>query len=408
MGAVSRIARCGWMLGLLVALAVSACGGDGQADTPAPPANQRFIPGNSGGSVLIEWDHSLGAETYSVYHSTRADSGCRLEGDQPQGCTLLRGDVYEPYVLVEHTGGEDQFYWVVACNAGGCSQIDSENPAQPPPPAPEQIQAVLQEAEVRISWELVPDATQYDLYQCDEDDWCRPIQRSITELSAVHRLPGPETPVINVVDRSEDSLALRWLVVHGGSVELRYQVAACIRSNCSTVGEGQKSATVSYVEVGRYELRRRSTDGQFAVLRDDVTQAQYIDEGLQPSTVYYYTVRYCNNAGCSPLADETGGLTEAEGPVDPPPMPSGFRGEKIDISGGGDDARVSWLTADGATWYEVHQGPALDAQISAPQTSHYDAQPNRALFGAYVTTSYRVRACNKAGCSSFTNFVTMD
>ena len=285
-----------------------------------------------------------------------------------------------------------------------------ETPAQPPPP-PSQVRAVQEGLVVRISWDPVPDVIRYRIHVCNEDDLCEVLGRSAGETSFVHEPPFPQPRVINVIDRSDDALWLRWPDVHGGVRKLQYYVVACDQTGCSSTDERPIAARVSYAVVGRYQLHRRSVDSQYAVVRDDLTLAQYVDEGLEPSTVYYYTVQFCHDAKCSALSDEMGGLTESDGPVDPPSPPTGFQGQKIDISLGGDDAWVSWFAVEGATYYEVHQGPDvfdLDAQISAPQTSFYDDHPNRDFFGGYYTTSWKVRACNKAGCSPFSDVVTLD
>ena len=216
---------------------------------------------------------------------------------------------------------------------------------------------------------------------------------------------------IRVVDRTADSLALRWTEVHGGGHDLYYQVNACSSAGCSLVDENAPRTHATYAIVGHYQLHRRTAQSGFALLDATPTVAQYVDRDLQPDTTYYYAVEFCSDNDCSARTDETGGITESDGPVDVPATPAGFEGEKIDISLGGDDARVRWIGAEGATYYEVHQGGntfSLDAEVSAPQTSYYDGSPNRDFLGGYITTSYRVRACNKAGCSAFTDTVTMD
>jgi len=133
------------------------------------------------------------------------------------------------------------------------------------------------------------------------------------------------------------------------------------------------------------------------------------DVGLLPSTVYSYTLQACNEVGCSPPA-QTAGLTESDGPVAIPSAPS-IRGQKIDVSGGTDEAKVTWDKVDGATYYQVYQSDSgnetLDAEVSAPQTGYHDGSPNSSWF-AFYTTTYRVKACNKAGCSAFSESVTLE
>ena len=128
----------------------------------------------------------------------------------------------------------------------------------------------------------------------------------------------------------------------------------------------------------------------------------FTDDGLQPSTVYSYEVRACNETGCS-SPGRAASLTEAVGLVDIPSPPT-IQAEKVDVAGGTDDARVTWGKVDGATYYEVYQrgdnrGFNLDAVVSAPRTSYYDNSP-RSHFWQLISTTYTVKACNKAGCSA--------
>ena len=75
-----------------------------------------------------------------------------------------------------------------------------------------------------------------------------------------------------------------------------------------------------------------------------------------------------------------------------------------------DDASVTWSAVPGGTYYEIYQGSDFDAEISAPQTHYYDASPNSdfdIIEGGFQTTRYKARACNKAGCSEFSETVTV-
>ena len=129
----------------------------------------------------------------------------------------------------------------------------------------------------------------------------------------------------------------------------------------------------------------------------------FADDGLQPDTVYSYELRACNETGCSPPAREVAGLTEATGPVDIPSPPT-IRAEKVEVRFFPDDARVTWDEVDGATYYEIYQeGDSgafhSDPVVSAPETSYYDDHPRSHVF-QFISTTYAVKACNKAGCSA--------
>ncbi|MDE0082085.1 MAG: hypothetical protein OXT72_05500 [Gammaproteobacteria bacterium] len=165
------------------------------------------------------------------------------------------------------------------------------------------------------------------------------------------------------------------------------------------VGSGQTS----------YQIYRSDAEGGGYGLVTELPASgeatTYADGGLEPNTVYYYKAIACNGPVCSEDSNEWGGLTEVVGPVDIPVVPS-IRGEKVNVPFGTDKARVHWDPVLWATYYRVYQDNHLDAEVSAPATSYYDNHPNTFL-GAYQATSYRVQACNKAGCSDFSETVTM-
>ncbi len=178
-----------------------------------------------------------------------------------------------------------------------------------------------------------------------------------------------------VVDRSHESLTSRIM----GSGQTSYQI---YRSDAEGGGYGLVTELPASGEA-----------------------TTYADGGLEPNTVYYYKAVACNGPVCSEDSNEWGGLTEVVGPVDIPAVPR-IRGEKVNVPFGTDKARVHWDPVPWATYYRVYHDNHLDAEVSAPATSYYDNHPNTFL-GAYQATSYRVQACNKAGCSDFSETVTM-
>ena len=157
----------------------------------------------------------------------------------------------------------------------------------------------------------------------------------------------------------------------------------------------------------------QSPEGPYSLVRSDIDAGTHVVGGLQPSAVYYLVLLLCDEIGCFPVVEVA--TTESDGPVDAPSTPAGFEGEKIEIANFPDDARLTWNAVDGATYYELWKGSDPDLpfelliQISAPlEAQFFDTSPNRTTFGEYSLTSWKVRACNKAGCSAFTNTVTVN
>lgn len=200
----------------------------------------------------------------------------------------------------------------------------------------------------------------------------------------------PEEPRIVVVDRTSDAAKLH---ADGESVDAF-------------------SGKLLTQQPIWYEWRRSDAgaSGPFNLTNSNVKTKEYVNRGLGPDMTYYYTARACNACGCSDFAfDVVGIITESDGPVNVPSTPAGFGGRKINVTWNADDALVDWNRSASATFYEVYQRASgddweLDAEVSAPATQYRDYSPNT-LLGGFDVTSYRVRACNKAGCSKFTDAV---
>ena len=122
---------------------VSACNSSGCSDidsaNPAMPIEAiPETPSNTsyaweGGTIRVRWDAVDGADYYNVYHDDDFADGCRLDRDGSTGfCVELAADVAETSYVHAEPDSDANYYWLVACNRGGCSDIDSANPATPP------------------------------------------------------------------------------------------------------------------------------------------------------------------------------------------------------------------------------------------------------------------------------------
>jgi len=97
----------------------------------AQPTNVRYAV--EGSTIRVTWDAMDGADFYNVYYDDFFDDACRVDRFGTGFCDeLASGLTTASYV---HTGpspnADENYYWVVACNKGGCSEVDSENPASP-------------------------------------------------------------------------------------------------------------------------------------------------------------------------------------------------------------------------------------------------------------------------------------
>ena len=432
------------LLAMLLSLFVTACGPlGGFLSAPETPANQRY--GHVPSAIAIIWDAAPRAEFYTIYSG---GSGCRVDSGRPVDCEELATDIWDTYFVFPVSSDETSSFWVVACNRFGCSALDTANPAQPLPPAPTNVRVKREGMSLQVTWSPVPEATHYKVYHSQEFALCNTAELypacdelagNVVGTAYTHSLPAPLGPYSGrVVARTSNSLTITWLERDHGHY---FWIAACANEVCSAISAEytRKEDVASYQVPPEFYLIYRQaegrTDQEMRHVPEDSSpnQFQYVDEGLEASTVYLYEVAACNEIGCSDGFGRAKGLTEAQGPVDPPATPSGFEAQKSE-QGGPDDASLTWDAVEGATYYEVWQGKEpsrsfdLDTEISAPLRStsdneppescfyckdspanccpYFDDSPNR-IFMAFDTTSYKVRACNKAGCSPFTEVVTL-
>ena len=97
---------------------------------PAGPANVTYAV--EGSAIRVTWEAVPGADYYKVYYHEFIDSVCTLDRvGNPLHCEELAANVVGMSYLHENPSAVNNYYWVVACNSGGCSDIDSKNPAKP-------------------------------------------------------------------------------------------------------------------------------------------------------------------------------------------------------------------------------------------------------------------------------------
>ena len=172
----------------------------------------------------------------------------------------------------------------------------------------------------------------------------------------------------------------------------------------SVIERTPHSLTVAWSAPSRariYELQRSSSrHGDYSVVASRIAATGFVDQGLEPDSVYYYTVRACNHLGCSDLSgDAVGGVTESAGAANIPPAPLSVRVVKKEVLGPDVD-EVTWIGVKGATYYEVFRAGELLNEISAPKNRSSHTDLGRSV-GVSFSKRYKVRACNKAGCSPF-------
>ena len=123
---------------------VAACNSDGcseiDSENPARPAIEKpDAPSDvtfawEALTVRVSWTSVSGADYYKVYYDDFFDSSCSLSRDgTPLFCEELAASVTGTTYVHTDPDDDSNYYWIVACNRGGCSEIDSKNLAEAAP-----------------------------------------------------------------------------------------------------------------------------------------------------------------------------------------------------------------------------------------------------------------------------------
>ena len=81
--------------------------------------------------MRVSWNGVSGATNYKVYHDDFFSSSCSISSFGSSFCDELSSSVSGTTYLHASPDDRRNYYWVAACNAGGCSEIDRHNAVQP-------------------------------------------------------------------------------------------------------------------------------------------------------------------------------------------------------------------------------------------------------------------------------------
>ena len=156
---------------------------------------------------MVSWDAVSGADYYNIYHDDFWSSGCRLNSSGSTGfCDELAPNVTGTTYTHANPDDDNNYYWVVACNAGGCSEIGGD-PAEfidTRPAAPRNVSAVRDGSSATLSWSAVSGADYYNIYHDDfwssgcslnssgSTSFCDELAANVTGTTYTHANPDDD------------------------------------------------------------------------------------------------------------------------------------------------------------------------------------------------------------------------
>jgi beta-galactosidase len=250
----------------------------------------------------------------------------------------------------------------------------------PPPAAPGGVAAVGGNAQVTVSWDVVPGATTYNLW------------RAATSGGPYSLIAGNIGSVnLGYIDNSVTNLSTYYYVVtangNGASVnsaEVSATPAPIVTGLTAAATNGQIVLNWNASPGASYNVKRSTiTGGPYTTIASSLSSTNYTDSKVATCQPYYYVVTITNAGNESLPSDEAG----ASLPGGPPPSPwlnadigsVGFPGSvsycggQFTISGSGADI---WNTSDAFQFVYVYVPDCTNCDIRAFVASVEDSDSN--------------------------------
>jgi fibronectin type 3 domain-containing protein len=358
---------------------------------PAIPGGVGASDGSYTDKVSITWYTASGATSYQMFRNTTNNANSSTQIGTPSA---------SPYADTTAAPGTNYYYFVKGCAASGCSGYSGGNIGYRAISAPGGVAATdgTYTDKVRVSWSAATGATSYQVY------------RNTSNSSSGSTQVG--TPAASPYD---DTTAA------AGSTYY-YFVKGCSTPGCSafsTSNSGYRAITAptgvdatdgTYTDKVRvvwnsatgassYQIYRNSEDSSSGSTQiGTATTIPYDDTTAVENETYFYFVKGCSAAGCSAYSSSNSGYRAVL--IVKPAVPTGVSATDGTYN---DKVQVTWSATSGATYYEVYRNSSNSSSgaslLGSPTASPY----NDTAAVASTTYYYFVKACNSAGCSSFSS-----
>ncbi len=357
-----------------------------------PPTGVTAGEGTFGDKVTVTWNTVSGATNYQVYRAM-SRSATKVEISSWQAETS-----YDDTTAV---AGETYYYWIkAAADSGGSQASDFSAPhtgwrALPPLPPPAGVATSdgTWIDRVRVTWDAVAGAANYQVYRAESE--------AGTKIAIT---PWQATVSYDDTPPAAGLLYYYW-------VKASVDDSGSRASKFSAPGKGRRalgalnpvtgvSATdgafcglvrVSWNAVAgatHYQVYRASSEtGTKIAISPWQAANSYDDTTVAPESMYYYWVKASIDGGDAGSSEYSLPDTGYAGMA--PQAPTGVAASDGTFV---NSVRITWNTTPGATGYEVYRDGTL---VGNPANSPYDDAPGD--FSAHV---YAVKAKNVCGAST--------
>ena len=361
----------------------------GKAKTAAPAAPSVTAGNSSTGKPQLTWKAVSGAVKYEVYRSTRQNSGYSLLGTTTS----------TSYVNTGASTGTTYYYRVKAVNrngmASGYSNIVSCKAKAAAPAAPSVTAGNSSTGKPRLTWKAVSGATSYRIYRSESRGTGYSLLGTTSSTSYVNTGASTGTTYyyrVKAVNR--DGMASAYSNIVSGKAKAAAPAAPSVTAGNSSTGKPRLTWKAVSGAVS-YRIYRSESRGTGYSLLGTTSSTSYVNTGAAAGKTYYYRVKAVNRDG---MASAYSNIVSGKATLPAPVLNIG-----LSVSSG--KPMLAWDAVPGATSYRIYRSTSRGTGYSLLATTTSTSYVNTSAAKG-TTYYYRVKACNAAGLSPYSNIVS--
>ena len=361
----------------------------GKAKAAAPAAPSVTIGNSSTGKPQLTWKAVSGAVKYEVYRSTRQNSGYSLLGTTTS----------TSYVNTGASTGTTYYYRVKAVNRNGMasaySNIVSGKAKAAAPAAPSVTAGNSSTGKPRLTWKAVSGAVSYRIYRSESRGTGYSLLGTTSSTSYVNTgAAAGKTYYYRVKAVNRDGMASGYSNIVSGKAKAAAPAAPSVTAGNSSTGKPRLTWKAVSGAVS-YRIYRSESRGTGYSLLGTTSSTSYVNTGAAAGKTYYYRVKAVNRDG---MASGYSNIVSGKATLPAPVLNIG-----LSVSSG--KPMLAWDAVPGATSYRIYRstsrGTGYSLLATTTSTSHVNTSAAKG-----TTYYYRVKACNAAGLSPYSNIVS--
>ena len=363
---------------------------DFDPNAPLPPAAPTVtMTYSDSGKPKLTWNAVSGATSYRVFRSESRGTGYSLLGTTTATSYTNTGAA---------VGKTYYYYRVKAVNSvgtSGYSNIVSGKAKTAAPAAPSVTAGNSSTGKPQLTWKAVSGAVKYEVYRSTRQNSGYSLLGTTTSTSYVNTGASTGTTYyyrVKAVNR--DGMASGYSNIVSGKAKAAAPAAPSVTAGNSSTGK-PRLTWKAVSGATSYRIYRSESRGTGYSLLGTTSSTSYVNTGAAAGKTYYYRVKAVNRDG---MASGYSNLVSGKATLPAPVLNIG-----LSVSSG--KPMLAWDAVPGATSYRIYRstsrGTGYSLLATTTSTSHVNTSAAKG-----TTYYYRVKACNAAGLSPYSNIVS--